>query len=89
LAHLHSRVCVWPHSLRRGGGMNAIALAFLVSIFAVFLAFYYFAVVVQAASYAPQEQSLLCAVAGVGDAAAVGRAGPCVYNGTYIIYLSP
>ena len=69
--------------------MNAVALAFLVSLLAVFLAFYYFALVVQAASYGPQEQSLLCAVAGAGNAAAVGRTGPCVYNGTYIFYLSP
>jgi len=70
--------------------MNAIALALLISIFFVFLAFYYFTAVVRAAAHVPQEQSLLCAAAGARNITAVNRTvGLCVYNGTYIIYLSP
>jgi hypothetical protein len=69
--------------------MNAVLLALLISIFAVFLAFYYFTAVVRAAAHTPQEQSLLCAVAGARNVTAVQIIGPCVYNGTYIIYLSP
>jgi len=70
--------------------MNAVVLALLISIFFVFLAFYYFTAVVRAAAHVPQEQSLLCAVAGAKNVTAVNQTvGPCVYNGTYIIYLSP
>jgi acetoin utilization deacetylase AcuC-like enzyme len=70
--------------------MNAIALALLISFFAVFLAFYYFAAAVQAASHVPQEQSLLCAVATARNITAASRTvGFCVYNGTHVIYLSP
>jgi len=66
--------------------MNALVLALLIALFAVFLAYYYFAAMVQAASKPPQEPSVLCAVAAARNATAA--TGHCVYNGTHVIYLS-
>jgi flagellar basal body-associated protein FliL len=68
--------------------VNPIILAVAFILFAVAVAFYYFAVSVQAAARVPQEPSVPCAAAGARNLAAVNRtAGYCVYNGTHIIYL--
>ena len=70
--------------------MNPIILAVVFVLFAVAVAFYYFAASVQAAAHVPQEPSVLCATTGARNLTAVNRtAGYCVFNGTHIIYLSP
>jgi flagellar basal body-associated protein FliL len=67
--------------------MNPVILAVVFVLFAVAVAFYYFAVSVQAAARVPQEPSVLCASAATRNLTAVNRTGYCVYNGTHIIYL--
>jgi flagellar basal body-associated protein FliL len=68
--------------------VNPIVIAVMFVLFAVAIAFYYFAVSVQAAAHVPQEPSVLCATTGARNLTAVSRtAGYCVYNGTHIIYL--
>jgi len=67
--------------------MNPIVLAAVFVLFAVAVAFYYFAVSVQTAAHVPQEPSVLCAATGARNLIAVNRIGYCVFNGTHIIYL--
>ena len=67
--------------------MNPIVLAVVFILFAVTVAFYYFAVSVQAAAHVPQEPSVMCAASGVRNLTAVNSTGYCVFNGTHIIYL--
>jgi len=69
--------------------VNPIILAVVFVLFAVAVAFYYFAVSVQAAAYVPQEPSVLCASAATRNLTVINRTGYCVYNGTHVIYLSP
>jgi flagellar basal body-associated protein FliL len=69
--------------------VNPIVLAVVFVLFAVAVAFYYFAVSVQAAAHVPQEPSVLCASAAARNLATANRTGYCVFNGTHVIYLSP
>ena len=68
--------------------MNPIILAVVFVLFAVAVAFYYFAVSVQAAAHVPQEPSVLCVASGARNLTAIIRTGYCVFNGTHIFYLS-
>jgi flagellar basal body-associated protein FliL len=68
--------------------VNPIILAVAFVLFAVAVAFYYFAASVQAAAHVPQEPSVLCASAAARNLTAVNRTtGYCIFNGTHIIYL--
>jgi len=69
--------------------VNPIVLAVVFVLFAVAVAFYYFAVSVQVAAHVPQEPSVLCASAATRNLTAVNHTGYCIYNGTHVIYLSP